>query len=163
MAVCTVRGPALAGRGSKQHGSCPFLLASAGWQPVYVCKSVVRQQTEFRCQCQATTMPVSVIAGCTNRRETDTGRKLVLQLQLTYQFERPRWQYERPECREKKTMVWKAAVNKKNNRAEHLFVQGILLTVREFCCCCWVGVFCLFVFVGFFLLFFCCWENQTYI
>ena len=118
----------------------------------------VRQQTEFRCQCQATTMPVGAIAGCTNRREKDTGRKLVLQLQLTYHFERPRWQYERPECREKKTMAWKAAVNRKNNGAKRLFVQGILLTVREFCCCFsgrggGGGVVCLFVFVGFFVCF----------
>ena len=49
-------------------------------------------------------------------------------------------------------MAWKAAVNRKNNGAKRLFVQGILLTVREFCCCCWGrggGVVCLFVFVGF--------------
>ena len=36
-------------------------------------------------------------------------------------------------------MAWKAAVNRKNNGAKRLFVQGILLTVREFCCCCWGG------------------------
>ena len=55
-------------------------------------------------------------------------------------------------------MAWKAAVNRKNNGAKRLFVQGILLTVREFCCCCWGGgggggVVCLFVFVGFFVCF----------
>ena len=43
MAVCTVRGPALAGRGSKQHGGFPLSFAFS-WlapQPVYVCKSMV--------------------------------------------------------------------------------------------------------------------------
>ena len=57
-------------------------------------------------------------------------------------------------------MAWEAAVNRKNNGAKRLFVQGILLTVREFCCCCsggggGGGGCCLFVcFCCFFCLFF---------
>ena len=46
MAVCTVRGPALAGRGSKQHGGCPLSFGFS-WlapQPVYVYKSVASTQ-----------------------------------------------------------------------------------------------------------------------
>ena len=49
-------------------------------------------------------------------------------------------------------MAWKAAVNRKNNGAKRLFVQGILLTVREFCCCCWGGGGGVVLFVCLFLL-----------